>query len=535
MYSTLHNRLNGFSQAGHLGLLKDGLIGLEKEGLRVSPKGCISQKPHPMPLGSPLTNRYITTDYSEALTEIITPPSANRTQVLNFLYEAHHFLHRHLDDEILWSASMPCVVEGDSRIPIAQYGHSNAGLMKTVYRRGLGHRYGRVMQVIAGVHFNYSLSQEFWEFFQQLEDSTGSSRDFISEAYFGMLRNLQRIGWLIPYLFGASPAVCKSFLGGRPTSLQEFDPHTYYQPYATSLRMGDIGYQNSKEEGTGIKACYDCLTAYIETLSRAIETPCPIYQAIGVKVDGQYEQLNANILQIENEYYSTVRPKQIPEMMEKPIHALKNRGVRYVELRSLDVNPFHPLGITEEQVHFIEALMLFSVLHESPPINVAEQHAIDWNESAAAHNGRDPDLKLRRSDKHSSLRQWGLEICDELTPLCEILDQGHKHKPYAHSLMLQKQKLMDADLTPSAQMLAEMRSRGESFFEFAHRISKQHRHYFTHQTSSDTVQRILEQEADDSRHRQHEIEAADAISFDEFLESYFAQQIDPPLAQEMSR
>ncbi|MET0065116.1 MAG: glutamate--cysteine ligase [Candidatus Thiodiazotropha sp.] len=535
MYSILHTRLNGFRQADQLGLLKDGLIGLEKEALRVTPKGCISLKPHPDALGSPLTNRYITTDYSEALTEIITPPSADRSEVLNFLFEAHHFVHRHLDDEILWSASMPCVVEGDNRVPIAQYGPSNAGMMKTVYRRGLGHRYGRVMQVIAGVHYNYSLPQEFWEFFQQLEGNQGSSRDFISEAYFSMLRNLQRIGWLIPYLFGASPAVCKSFLGGRPTSLHEFDPHTYYAPYATSLRMGDIGYQNSKEQGTGIKACYDCLSAYIETLSRAIETPCPIYQAIGVKVDGEYEQLNANILQIENEYYSTVRPKQIPEMMEKPILALQRRGVRYLELRSLDVNPYHPLGIAEEQVYFIEALMLFSVLHESPPINVAEQHAIDWNELAAAHNGRDPELKLRRQDQECSLREWGLEICEELTPLCEILDQGKTHRPYTQSLVLQKQKLRDAGLTPSAQMLAEMRNRGESFFQFAHRLSREHRHYFTHQPGSETVQQILNQEADDSRRRQQEIETSETIGFDEFLTRYFAQQIDSPVNLEPTR
>ncbi|MGD9163263.1 MAG: glutamate--cysteine ligase, partial [Chromatiales bacterium] len=348
MYKVSQKRLLRLRQADQARLLRGGLIGIEKEGLRVSPHGCISQKPHPVALGSPLTNRYITTDYSEALTEIITPPSDVRSEPLRFLFAAHHFVYQHLHDEILWSASMPCVVEGDAGIPIAEYGNSNAGLMKTVYRRGLGHRYGRVMQVIAGIHFNYSLSTAFWEFYQESEGDKRGSQAFISEAYFGMLRNLQRFGWLIPYLFGASPAVCKSFLGGRPTSLESFDEFTYYEPYATSLRMGDIGYQNSKEEGTGIKACYDCLDAYVETLSRAIETPCPIYQAIGVKVDGRHEQLNANILQIENEYYSTVRPKQIPEYMEKPIHALKRRGVRYVELRSLDVNPFNPLGIAEE-------------------------------------------------------------------------------------------------------------------------------------------------------------------------------------------
>jgi glutamate--cysteine ligase len=525
LYEISEKRLHRFQQQGFAGLLRGGLIGIEKESLRVSPQGSISQTSHPVALGSPLTNRYITTDYSEALTEIITPPSGDRKEPLSFLHAAHHFVYQHLEDEILWGTSMPCVVEGDERIPIAEYGGSNAGLMKTVYRRGLGHRYGRIMQVIAGVHFNYSLPIDFWEAYQAMEDDDRPAQAFISEAYFGMLRNLQRFGWLIPYLFGASPAVCKSFLGDRPTSLESFDEYTYYEPYATSLRMGDIGYQNSKEEGTGIKACYDCLDAYVETLSRAIETVCPIYQAIGVKVDGKYEQLNANILQIENEYYSTVRPKQIPELMEKPIHALKRRGVRYVELRSLDVNPFHPLGIAEEQVYFIEALMLLSLLQESRAINVAEQKAIDWNELAAAHQGRDPALKLKRESSEIGLRDWGLELCDALMPVCQVLDEELPEKPYQASLELQCRKLKDAEQTPSARMLNEMGERGESFFDFAQRISKQHQHYFSQQGPQLEDQQLLEQEEADSWRRQHEIEVVDEVSFDQFLADYFAQQL----------
>jgi glutamate--cysteine ligase len=526
LYKLLEERLKKLHQADQVGLLRGGLIGLEKEGLRVSPAGCISQKRHPEALGSALTNRYITTDYSEALTEIITPPSADREEPLRFMSEAHHFLYQHLDDEILWSTSMPCVVENDELIPIAQYGNSNAGMMKTVYRRGLGHRYGRVMQVIAGVHFNYSVPLPFWHVYQQLEQEEAPIQGFISESYFAMLRNLQRVGWLIPYLFGASPAVCKSFLSGRPTTLQVFDEYSYYSPYATSLRMGDIGYQNSKEQGTGIKACYDCLDAYLETLSCAIETPCPIYQAMGIKVDGRYEQLNANILQIENEYYSTVRPKQIPEMMEKPIHALQRRGVRYVELRSLDVNAFHPLGIAEEQVFFIEALMLMCLLHESPAINVAEQKEIDWNELTAAHQGRKPGLLLQRNGERVLLQRWGLEICDTIQPICEVLDEGLPGKPYSESLKIQRYRLQDADLTPSARMLNEMRDRGESFFQFAQRMSKQHQHTFSQQEHSGQDQLLLQQEATDSWQRHEELEASDKISFDQFLADYFSQQLD---------
>jgi glutamate--cysteine ligase len=523
LYKKAVNRLASLEQEGLSGLLRESLVGLEKESLRVNPQGGIAQTDHPYALGSPLTHPYITTDYSEALTEFITPPFADRVSPLRFLQESQTFVYNHLDGETLWATSMPCVVEGGKNIPIARYGDSNAGQMKTVYRRGLGHRYGRVMQVIAGVHFNYSLAEGFWPVYQALEGDDRPLQTFIADAYFAMLRNLQRFGWLIPYLFGASPAVCKSFLGGRPTNLQSFDENTYYSPFATSLRMGDIGYQNSKEQGTGVKACYDCLDAYVETLSRAIETPCPIYQAIGVKVDGRYEQLNANILQIENEYYSTVRPKQIPDGMEKPILALQRRGVRYLELRSLDVNAFHPLGIDEQQIYFLETIMLFSLLHESPAINVFEQREIDRNEGAAAHRGRDPELYLQRSGKEVRLREWAREICEAMRPVAELLDRGLEQPHYSDSLTRQVELVEDPNLTPSARMLAEMRERGESFFRFAQRKSLEHFEFFSRQNLSAERGDFFQQEAERSWLKQREIEASDKLSFDEFLTEYFAQ------------
>ncbi len=523
MYKTAVKRLAQLEQGGLDDLLREGLIGLEKESLRVAPEGGIALTPHPSGLGSPLTHPYITTDYSEALTEFITPPSADRVQPLQFLQDEHKFVYKHLDGETLWATSMPCVVEGGKNIPIARYGKSNAGLMKTVYRRGLGHRYGRVMQVIAGVHFNYSLPEKFWPLYQQLQQSNQSLQAFTSDAYFAMLRNLQRFGWLVPYLFGASPAVCKSFLGGRPTNLQSFDQYTYYSPYATSLRMGDIGYQNSKEQGTGIKACYDCLDAYVETLSQAIATPCPIYQAIGVKVDGRYEQLNANILQIENEYYSTVRPKQIPDGLEKPILALKRRGVRYLELRSLDVNAFHPLGIDEQQICFLEAFMLFSLLHESPAINVFEQREIDRNEGAAAHRGRDPELYLQRNGNEIRLREWARELCEAMRPITELLDRGRMQADYSSSLNKQLELVESPELTPSARMLSEMCNNGESFFEFAQRKSLEHFEYFQQQALSREREDFFQREAKRSWEKQYAIEAGDRISFDEFLANYFSQ------------
>jgi glutamate--cysteine ligase len=405
---------------------------------------------------------------------------------------------------------------------LARYGSSNAATMKTVYRRGLGNRYGRTMQVIAGVHFNFSFGDDFWRLHQDQEGDTGPLESFRSESYIAMIRNLQRIGWLVPYLFGASPAVCGSFLQGRETNLIPFDAQTFYDPYATSLRMGDIGYQNQKEQGTGMKASYDSLDAYIRSLTWAIETPCPQYEQIGVKVGGRYEQLSAAVLQIENEYYSTVRPKQIIDRLEKPTLALRRRGVRYVELRSLDVNAYEPIGVGAEQLLVLETLMLYCLLADSPRIGATERRAIDENQVVTAHRGRQPGLTLNRDGQAVTLRQWAGEILEAMGPVAALLD-GAAAGPRGLSLLAQREKVRDPDATPSARMLAEMRANGEGFFAFARRVSAAHRDALKGRTLSAEREALFRDLAAESLCRQREIEAADDLDFDTFLQRYFDQ------------
>ncbi|MGW8311190.1 MAG: glutamate--cysteine ligase [Thiogranum sp.] len=523
MYSRLKQRLDRLIGLGHSRLMRNSAIGVEKETLRVNREGGIAQTPHPRALGSALTHPYITTDYSEALTELITPPFQDIRQVLDFLRDVQQFVYQRLDREYLWATSMPCVVAGETSIPVARYGGSNAGKMKHVYRVGLGYRYGRVMQVIAGVHFNYSFPPDFWTVYSELEGNRLPMQDYISESYMALIRNLQRFGWLIPYLFGASPAICKSFLGGAPTTLQEFNENTYYEPYATSLRMGDIGYQNNKENEYGIKASYDSLTSYIDSLTCAINTPCAEYEKIGVLVDGEYRQLNANILQIENEYYSTIRPKQVLKGNEKPTLALKRRGIAYVELRSLDVNAFDPLGINERQLYFLECFLLFCLLHDSPVVGADERRAIDDNELRAAHRGRDPDLKLVRGHDSVYLREWASELLEEMHAVCELLDQGVSGAPYCAALDEQLRKVRDPELTPSARMLNEMRERGEGFYHFARRMSEIHQHFFNNLPLSETREQYFTELAVKSREDQQALEAADEMSFSAYLQRYFAQ------------
>ncbi len=523
MYSSLDQRLNKFIGAGSARLLSGGNIGLEKESLRVCPEGRISRARHPQALGSALTNRYITTDYSEALTEIITPPYPNSKEALQFLGDAHAFVYSKLEDEILWSTSMPCVLEGGANVPIAQYGTSNAGLMKTVYRKGLGHRYGKAMQVISGVHFNYSPTDEFWQVFQDLEQDSAEPQAFIDKQYFGMVRNLKRYGWLIPYLFGASPAVCKSFIGSNDTRLSEFNENTYFEPFATSLRMGDIGYTNSREKGVGINVSYNSLDDYISSMNYAINTSCSEWEKIGVMVNGEYEQLNTNILQIENEHYSTVRPKQIAGALEKPTLALQKRGVRYVELRSIDVNAFHPLGVSHKQLLFMEAFMLFCLLLDSPPIGDQEQIEVDLNLELVARNGRAERLALLRSGAEIKLSDWAHDICTNMQGICKQLDGDDPKRPYSFTLERQLEVVTDPEQTPSARMLTEMRARGEGFFHFAQRMSLQHRAFFDEWKLSEERQGLFELEANRSLEQQAAMEGAEQESFERFLDGYFSQ------------
>jgi glutamate--cysteine ligase len=522
LYQLLQQRLKRLQDASQANLLIGGLKGIEKESLRINRDGQIAHTPHPPGLGSALTHPNITTDYSEALLELRTPPFAAISQTLEFLAQLHGFVYTQINDELLWGTSMPCALNGDSSIPIAWYGQSNVGTMKHVYRRGLAYRYGRAMQAIAGVHFNYSMAAAFWPVFQRIESNTQPLQEFVSESYFCLIRNFQRLGWLIPYLFGASPAVCKSFLQDeRPAGFAYYDPGTYYKPYATSLRMSDIGYKNDTQ--ASLKIIYDNLAGYVSSLSRAIETSYPAYEEIGVVVDGEYRQLNTNILQIENEYYSFIRPKQIARSGEKPTLALKRRGVQYVEVRALDVDLFEPTGVSEGQLRFLEVFLVFCMLQESQPISVVEQKEFEYNQRMVADYGRDPSLTLQRRGGQQSLREWATEICNVMRPIAEIFDRGERNHPYASALKAQLELIRDPERTPSARVLAEMWKNKESFSHFALDMSLRHeRHFKEHPLPPEQLQRFTAI-AEQSLKKQQQIEEADDIPFAEYLSRYFAQ------------
>lgn len=531
--SVLTERLAVLQQAGSASGLAQISRGLEKESLRVTPAGKLAQTPHPRALGSTLTHPSITTDYSEALLEFITAPSHSVSALLGQLDDIHRFVYTAIGDERLWVNSMPCQLNGDSHIPLAEYGSSNSGQMKTLYREGLGHRYGRLMQTIAGVHFNISLDDTTWQLLQHHSGSPLSLQAFKTEQYLAGIRNFRRNFWLLLYLFGAAPAVCRSFVAGRDHPLVAFgdDPHTLHTPYATSLRMGNLGYQSDAQ--SSLVVCYNNLAQYRKTLLSALVKPYPAYEQIGLTdASGRRLQLNTHLLQIENEFYSPIRPKRTSESGEAPVNALSARGIEYIEVRSLDLDPFATGGIAAETIRFLDLFVLHCLLAESPEVDESEYRENLENQSRMVYRGRDPALTLQRGGVEVGFQSWAGELLTALEPIATLMDaQGNASGPsdYVDALAAMQARVADSSLTPSAQILAQLRERGETFYQWAAaRAVEQRDDYCARPLPAEALQAMAD-DAARSLADQAELERDSAAgpSFEQFLADYYRQyQLD---------
>ncbi len=478
--------------------------GLEKESLRSQPDGRLARTAHPPALGSALTHPHITTDFSESQVELITGVHASPDDCIDELTRVQQFTVQSLGDEMLWASSMPCGLPADDEIPLGQYGSSNVGRAKTVYRSGLGYRYGRRMQTISGIHYNWSLP--------------GLS----SAAYFGLIRNFRRHAFLPLYLFGASPAVCSTFVAGREHKLQPLNQGTMYLPHATSLRMGRLGYQSDAQASLAVS--YNSLAGYAASLQQALTEPYAAYEAIGVKgPDGQYRQLQTTLLQIENEFYGTIRPKRVIFPGERPLHALRERGVEYVEVRLMDLNPFETVGITAQTLRFLDVFLLHCLQSDSPDDTPQEIQAIGRNQHRAAERGREPGLLLEKGQGQMSLTDWGLEIVAQLKPIAAQLDAAHGTQDYSAAVLAAEQALHQPETTPSARVLQVVQQEfGGSFVAFVRAQSQAIRQSMLDLPMASQEAASWAAMSARSVEDQAAIEAADTMPFDIYLQEYLS-------------
>ena len=506
---TLADRLRRLPPERLLGIRR----GIEKESLRALPDGALALTPHPGNLGSPLTHPHITTDYSESQLELITGVHAGVEACLDELTRIHQFVYRELaaatsngESERLWVGSMPCDLPVDENIPLGRYGSSNIGRAKSVYRMGLAHRYGRRMQTISGIHYNWSLP--------------GLS----NEEHFGLIRNFRRHSFLLLWLFGASPAVCASFVAGRDHGLQKLTEHALYQPHATSLRMGRLGYQSEAQGSLAVS--YNSLENYAASLHGALTQPYAPYEAIGIRnLGGEYNQMATTLLQIENEFYGTIRPKRVIRSGERPLHALRERGVEYIEVRCMDLDPFVPVGITAPTLRFLDIFLLHCWLQDSPQDTPEEIAALGRNQHRTAAFGRQPGLTLEKHGSDVPLTDWAAALLAQCKPIAEALDGAHGGSAYGDALAAAGAALTDPQTLSSARALSTMqRDFGGSHIDFLRAQSEQTRNHLLALPWAPEQQAAFEAMAKESVAQRVAIEAADTVDFETFRRAYLAPE-----------
>ena len=480
--------------------------GIEKESLRTTPLGALAHTPHPQRLGSALTNPHITTDFSESQVELVTGVHRQVDACLNELQQIHQFVYQSIGQELLWSCSMPSALPADDDIPVGHYGRANIGQAKRIYRMGLSHRYGRRMQTISGIHYNWSMP--------------GLSND----QYFALIRNFRRQSFLLLVLFGASPAVATDFVTEEARhrhGLQAWGRDTLYLPHATSLRMGRLGYQSDAQSALAVS--YNCLEGYASSLHQALTQSYAPYESIGVQgPDGEYRQLSTSLLQIENEFYSSIRPKRVIQTGERPLHALRARGVEYVEVRCMDLNPFLPMGIDGPTVRLLDTFLLHCLMSDSPPDTPDEIAALSRNQQLVATRGREPGLMLERQGQTTSLQDWATDILRECLPIAARLDSVNDSQSHSEAVANALDVLRDPGRLPSARVLGAFESSDQplGFLDFGLARSEANRALIT---SSDLPARALhrfEREAAASLAEQAVMEARDATTFEAFRQHY---------------
>lgn len=509
---TLAADLAALSSVGSEPLLARGV---EKESLRVAADGNLSGREHPHSLGSALTHPNITTDFSESQLELITGVHTSIDGCVDELTRVHRFVHANLDGELMWPGSMPCMVGAADDVPIGYYGTSNVAQAKSIYRRGLANRYGALMQTISGIHYNFSLTDAAWA---ALAEARGQEIDR-TDAYLGLIRNFRRYSWLLIYLFGASPAVCKSFTKGMPHGLDDFDDGTHYLPHATSLRMGRLGYQSDAQKTLHIS--YNNLDDYAKTMRFGLTTPYPEYESIGVVRDGEYQQLNTSLLQIENEFYGAIRPKRTIATGERPLTALTGRGVEYVEVRCMDLNPYIDTGIDAETMRFLDTFLLSCLLSDSPFDTPAESQAMQDNQIAIVERGREPGLNLSHDGGERSMAEWARALLTHGEAVASMLD-GDGEPLHQQALATQLDKINDPSLTASARIVDEMTQQGVPFFRLTMNLAIEQAQRFATSLLSAREAEQMSDVSQQSHDKQANIEASETESFDVFLERYLA-------------
>ncbi|WKY46304.1 bifunctional glutamate--cysteine ligase GshA/glutathione synthetase GshB [Eubacteriaceae bacterium ES3] len=378
-------------------ILKSG-IGLERESLRVTHEGKLSLTAHPEIFGDKLTNPYITTDFSESQVEMITPVFDSCAEACDFLEALTDIVLYEISnqDEWLWPQSMPCAIDDEEKIPIAVY-QGISGEKAYQYRKELKEKYGGKRQLISGLHYNFSFNEEMLKFLWVKLSPDESYQSFLDRIYLKTVRNYLKYRWLVIYLTGASPAIHKSYDTEQISSMSDIGSEGYSFKNGISMRNGSTtGYKNRID----LYPDYSTLDSYIKSVQKFIG--------------------NGEISEAK-ELYSQIRLKASDP--QNPLDSLQKDGIKYLEIRTLDLNPFEKRGISKTDCEFLNLLMLFCLLEGETLYPTWQQEAM-LNEVNVAEHGLDESLELLDHQKWTSRQGWSEDILEKMMEINDYLNLG---------------------------------------------------------------------------------------------------------------
>jgi glutamate--cysteine ligase len=463
-------------------LLLGGKWGIEREAQRVTPAGDLALTPHPAAFGNKLENPHVTTDFSESQIELVTPPFESVESAVDYLKNLQVTVESELENEMLWPLSMPPKLPGEDEIPVSRFDDTGDGREKGIYREGLALRYGKKMQMISGIHYNFSFGKEMLDHLYGQMGNGQDKRSFTDNLYFSMARNFLRNRWLLIYLFGASPNIDPTYYSVIEKELRIIfqccpeccNPTVGIEKYATSLRVSRFGYSDSVQGKSSVS--YDSLQQYINGIRRLMSIKSGKFSKLGLHKDGKQIQLNTNILQKESEFYSAIRLKQIAQKGETQLDALEKRGVGYAEVRIIDLDPFEKTGISLQQMRFLQLFMLYCLFEKSDPIRADELDRINRNHHLSAISGRRSNLQLYRYSKGTAaMKDWSKEVFEKIRIIASVMDGAGGDGRYLDCVGKEYAKILDRSLVPSALIQKEMKERSETFLDYGVRKAAEHR------------------------------------------------------------
>ena len=434
-----------------------GSFGIEWESLRAKKGGKLSLTPHPEVFGDKLTNPVVTTDFSESQIEIITPTFDSIDKAFDNFALLSDIVNSSLPkDEYLWFQSIPCILPYWDQIPIAKY--SEDGQSSQKYREDLAKKYGVKKQMISGVHFNFSFSDDFLNRLYDMESSDLTFKEFKNNVYLKIARNYLRYCWLIIYLTGCSIGSHKTFSNDCIHLMDEKDDYgSFYSTRGPSFRNASCGYKNLKE----LYPSYDSLQEFVSDINKFIDK---------------------GYLSEAKELYTQIRLK--PKNPKELLNSLEEDGIEYIEIRTLDINPFYKCGLVRHDMKFLHLFLIYMFIKDESNYNDWQKEA-KFNEEATAESAYVESMRLLKDGQKVTLKNWASDIINEMYGMCEVLGIDA-----TSTLSLMLNRIANPDLTYGKRLLKLIKENG--YINTHVELSKNNK-----QTSIDSIKNANQNDGDE--------------------------------------